>query len=211
MNVALWLSYVTLWVVVGSLTIVVYFIAREFGLLYGRLHGDVGARMTNLGPPINSVAPKLTLFDIEDQPVTIGGDRHKRLLLVFVSPGCDACQELAPSLRALALGEGRQLDVILVSRGEVIKNREFVATYKLEHIPIVLSTEAFYMYEITAAPYAVLISQEGIILLKGMVSNLAHLESLLNGAEADKSIAQSQVKPIVDSGTERLSAQSRPT
>lgn len=181
----IWLaSYAILWLLMLLLTLVVIALARQIGLLHKRLR-PVGARMTNSGPEIGDrMSGLIKGLDIWGQVIELQVKPLRQTRLVFVSPRCTSCGELAPALRSLWKSERARLDLVIIGiRGEVEENRSFVAQYKLDRIPFAISRTAAHEYSITTTPYGVLIDQQSSIRAKGIVNNIDHLESLLNAAE----------------------------
>jgi len=155
MSEAWLISYAVLWSLVLMLVFIVVVLARQVGVLHMRLV-PIGARSMNAGPDIGSLAPEINTFDIEGRPVRLGGLRDRRTLLLFISPNCPACGEIAPSVKALARSERTSLDVILVSiKDDIAKMREFLIRYGLEKFPCIVSERARIEYAAAAAPYAV--------------------------------------------------------
>jgi methylamine dehydrogenase accessory protein MauD len=73
------------------------------------------------------------------------------------------------------------LDVLLVGiGGDEEMNRKFIKRYGLDGIPYTLSRDLGHKYKVHSPPYALLINQHGLVLAKGVVNNLEHIESLLN-------------------------------
>ena len=174
------ITYVLLWGAVLLLAVTVLFLGRQVGVIYQRI-GPSGAMMANPGPELNASVERTTVQDIDGQPVTIGGRRQRRLLIIFVAPGCPSCAELASGIRAISQHERTSLDVILVSLGlDVMKHQEFRTRHALTRLPYVLSPEVREKMNITTVPYALLLDGEGILRSKGIVNSLSHLESLLN-------------------------------
>ncbi|HET8580135.1 MAG TPA: thioredoxin-like domain-containing protein [Nitrospiraceae bacterium] len=180
----MWLaSYVALWIVVAVLVMAVLVFARQIGLLHRRLP-PLGARMENAGPEIGTEPPPVTGLTTEGRPVRLGHVGGKRSLLVFVSPTCEVCRDLAPAVRSLERSERSRLDLLLVSiRGNATENRSFIRQHKLDDVPLIVSPELGDEYRIPSTPYAVLVDRDGLVRAKGIVNNLEHLESLLNAAE----------------------------
>jgi methylamine dehydrogenase accessory protein MauD len=178
-----WLaSYWVLWMLVLVLTFVIAALARQIGVLHMRL-GPMGARTANPGPEIGAQAPELFAVDLNGQDVQLGGLRNRLTLLIFISPNCPSCSELAPSIRVMARSERSTLVVQLVSLSDDRPSlREFVAKHKLESIPCVPSKIVSERYGVLAAPYGLVISKHGIVLSKGIANHIEHLESLLNAA-----------------------------
>jgi methylamine dehydrogenase accessory protein MauD len=81
------ISYILLWLVVILEGIFILALARQIGILHGRI-GSAGARTINAGPKIGEPAPILDIKDINDQKVVSGSKYGLLTLLLFVSPGC---------------------------------------------------------------------------------------------------------------------------
>jgi methylamine dehydrogenase accessory protein MauD len=180
----IWLaSYVALWLLVLLLLLAVFTMARQIGLLHTRL-GPSGARITNAGPEIGDLAPRLTVGDLSGREVTFGGAREKPLLILFITSSCSTCASLAPSIRALWNSERRNLDMIMVSLFSTEEQaRGFVKKYKLSNIPCVVSEEVSLEYKVSSPPYGILLDSEGVVRSKGVVNHNEHIDSLLNVLE----------------------------
>jgi methylamine dehydrogenase accessory protein MauD len=165
------------------LLLAVFTLARQVGLLHTRI-GPSGARMTNAGPEIGDLAPRLAARDLSGREVTFGGAREKPLLILFITSSCSTCAALAPAIRALWNGEHRHLDMIMVSLfSSEEQARGFVKKYKLSNIPCVVSEEVSLEYKVSSPPYGVLIDSAGVVRSKGVVNHNEHIESLLNVLE----------------------------
>lgn len=180
---SIWLiSYLALWAIVAFLLLAVFVLARQVGLLHRRI-GLSPARMENAGPKIGELVPELKAFDLDGREVSLGSDRSKRTLLVFISATCSSCDALAPALRSVWKSEGDALKVILVSLGgDEATNRNFITRNKLGGIPYIVSTDVGFQYSVLSPPYGLLIDEHRVLRAKGVVNHLEHLESLFNAA-----------------------------
>jgi methylamine dehydrogenase accessory protein MauD len=181
----IWLvSYFALWMVVTLLLLSILVLARQVGLINRRLPA-ARARMENAGPKIGEQAPEVESVDLYGREVTLGSKRGKQTLLVFISAACASCDELAPAIRSISKSERENLEVLLVSvGGDESANRSFVARHKLREIPYVVSQNLNLLYNVAAPPYAILIDEYRVVLAKGVVNHLEHLESLINAGES---------------------------
>jgi len=137
--------------------------------------------MTNAGPEIGAVAPRVTAADLAGRSFDLGGERSRPLLLVFLSATCGTCAEVAPAVRTLWKSERERMDIMIVSLYSAAEEAAgFVTRYKLDEIPCLVSEGLDYEYRVYSPPYAVLIDEEGVIRSKGIVNHLEHLESLVN-------------------------------
>jgi methylamine dehydrogenase accessory protein MauD len=176
---ALLVSNVLLWLLVLGLAFTVLALTRQIGLLHERI-SPVGALSTASTVEVGDVAPELSLLDLQDRPVQIGGASHdeSRTLLFFLSPSCPVCETLLPTVERVARTEVPRVRVVLASDGAHEEHRAFVAKKRISHLPYVLSAPLGMRYGVAKLPYAVLIDEEGTIAAQGLVNTREHLESL---------------------------------
>jgi methylamine dehydrogenase accessory protein MauD len=132
------------------------------------------------GAPAGGVAaPALTLNDLDDRVVHIGGSGDGRAtLLFFLSPSCPICKTLLPTLLRVSREERTAPRVVLASDGDPAEHARFVREQGIEGLPYLVSTQIGMTYAVGKLPYAVLIDADGIIRAKGIVNTREHLESL---------------------------------
>jgi methylamine dehydrogenase accessory protein MauD len=177
------LSYIVLWFFVLFEGVILIALARQIGLIHERL-GPAGARTMNPGPSIGTLAPAFDTQDFLGRQVTVGVEQGKRTLLLFISTGCSICETILPSLKATARTEKDNLEVILVApKSDVSHINEYIKANELSSIPLIVSDELAEAYKISMAPYGVIVNRSGEVRAKGLINNLAHLESLLNAEE----------------------------
>jgi peroxiredoxin len=143
-----------------------------------------GSRLNRKGLKAGTAAPDFRLPRIDGGELSLGEFRGRRVLLVFSDPHCGPCAELAPQLQEIHL-ERRELNVLVISRGDVEENRDKASELGLT-FPIVLQKkwEVSLKYAMFATPIGYLIDEEGILL-----SNVAvGVEPILALAE-DSSVA----------------------
>ena len=109
--------------------------------------------------------------------------RGRRVLLVFSSPSCGPCLELAPQLEQFHRAHP-ELELVMISKGEPKENRAKVKEHGLT-FPIVLQQqwEISRRYAMFATPIAYLIDEQGIILHDVAVGSDA-IRSLLHECSA---------------------------
>jgi len=164
--------------------------------------------MTSDGPEIDEMAPRVF---VEEQLIEVGGPQSKPSLLIFVSAGCPSCSELAPHILRLWKHERRRINFVLVSISkEKEENEEFVLAHRLGGIPFVTAPEVPTAYKIHAAPFAVVLDQEGIVKAKGLVNTVEHLESLLNAVEVGEPTVESYMRKRMAPTSEESEASSTP-
>jgi methylamine dehydrogenase accessory protein MauD len=181
---ALVASVVVLWIVVLVLGIAVLALARQIGVLHGRL-APAGALMTSAGPKVGELAPTLAIDDIDGTAFEVGGPRDAAQLILFVSPTCPVCKQLVPTAKALARSERRRLKLAFASDGgELERHRRYVQDMGIEKYPYVVSLELGMKFEVGKLPFAVLIGPDGVLRSKGLVNNREHLESLVESMDS---------------------------
>ena len=176
---ALAVSNVVLWVLVIGLSIIVLALVRQLGVLHERIT-PVGALMLARGLKVGELAPTLTIPDLEDQPLTVGGTRAdgRTMLLMFVSPTCPVCKALLPVLKSSRKSEQATVDIVLASDGEIAAQREFVREQGLGAFRYVVSAPLGISYQVSRLPFAVLIDAAGVLRARGIINSREHLESL---------------------------------
>lgn len=185
MNAALVVSVVVLWIAVVVLSVVVFALARQIGVLYERV-APAGALMIGKGPVVGEAAPVIRVEHLLTGSVEmLGGASAEGLatLLFFLSPTCPVCKTLLPALRSVAANERSWLRLVLASDGERAEHEAFVRSEQLGAFPYVLSAQLGLTYEVSKLPYAVLIDAGGVLRSKGLVNTREHLESLFEASE----------------------------
>lgn len=191
MTGALAVSNVLLWILVLVMGGVILALVRQIGVLYERV-APAGALVVGNGPKAGEAAPVFAVDDLSTETHQVGGKRpdERTTLLFFLSPTCPVCKSLLPALKSIARGERKWLDVLLASDGLRKEHESFVAEYRLQRFPYLLSSELGLGYRVGRLPHAVLIDPEGIIRSTGLVNSREHLESLFEANERDVATLQ---------------------
>ena len=184
MSAAVTISLVVLWIAVVVLSIVVFALARQIGVLYERV-APAGALMLGRGSKIGEAAAAVTVDPLRGTLATIGGKsvEGRSTLVFFLSPTCPVCKSLLPVLRSLVRAEASWLRVVLAGDGVRAEHEAYVGEEKLDDFDYVLSTELGITYQVAKLPYAVLIDADGVLKAGGLVNTREHLESLFEASE----------------------------
>lgn len=175
-----WVSYGAIWLLVLLEAVSILALARQVGLMH-KTFESAFSKVNKAGLEVGALAPAFGEQDLNGKLVSLGVDRKKPSLLVFISPDCSACANVPPAIRTVYGHEKNDLDIIIVSlSGDQAKNRTFVEKQNLNGIPYVASPGLAEKYHVSATPYAILVDAQGIVQTKGVVNNLEHIESLLN-------------------------------
>jgi methylamine dehydrogenase accessory protein MauD len=169
-------SYVVLWVVVIALAVIVVALARQIGTLHLRLGPRGALEIDDEGPPLGEAPEEFDLTGIEGRPVTVGGPGAAQLVL-FVSPGCMVCEQVLPSVKAIA----RDIAPVVVTD---VDHHETVRSFSARNlgVPVVSGREVVASYAVPGTPYVVVLDSSGATRAKGTVNNLEQLEGLIDTA-----------------------------
>jgi methylamine dehydrogenase accessory protein MauD len=192
-NEALLISNVLLWIVVLALGLMVFGLIRQVGVLHERV-APMGALMTDRGPEVGDMAPKISVNDLHGKLVDLGGPHPSGLsrLLLFVSPTCPVCKKLLPIAKSFAGGE--KLDVALVGDGDLAEQQQMIESHGLQQVTYLNSPQVGMAFQVGKLPYAILIDEEGVIRAKGLVNSREHLESLAIAKETGYGSIQAYLK-----------------
>lgn len=203
------ISNIILWLVVIFLSVIVFALARQIGVLYERV-APAGALAINQSISAGAAAPELSVQSLQGELITVGKARTdgRSQLLFFLSPDCPVCKQLLVPLKSAARSEQKWLSVILASDGgHQQQHEEFIAQHALSEFPYVISELLGKSYGISKLPYAVLINEEGIIESLGIINSREHLESLFEAKERGVSTLQSYMEARENSQEQYYAAQ----
>ena len=107
------ITLVLLWIVVICLTLAVWALARQVGVLHERV-APAGALLSSSGPGVGEPSPRSKSMRLAGNAITVGGRlaTGKALLLLFVSQTCPICKKLIPIAQDFAKSE--RLDVLFI-------------------------------------------------------------------------------------------------
>jgi peroxiredoxin len=130
------------------------------------LHDEWEANLPQ-GLQAGEVAPPFELANLDGDLHSLDEFRGSRVLLIFFSPDCAFCQEMAPKIAALPWdgGEGRPVP-LLISLGEAGKNRAFMDEHGIR-CPVLLQDgetgAVAAAYRAEGTPVGYLIDEQGIL------------------------------------------------
>lgn len=182
MTEALLISQILLWIAVLGMGIVIFALVRQVGILHERV-SPMGALVTDKGPGVGEMAPKMTVNDIRGRPVQVGSPSvlGKSCLLLFVSPSCPICKKLLPI--ATSFSRSEKLDIVLVGDGDLRDQMTMIEEHGLEGQTYISAPQVGMAFHVGKLPYAVLLDSDGVIRAKGLVNSREHLESLVIAQE----------------------------
>lgn len=173
------ISNLVLWALVIALSLVVFALVRQIGVLHDRI-APTGALMLAKGLTVGEAAPIVAVRDLDGQSRQVGAPREdaRSTLVMFVSPTCPVCKTLLPTLKSSSKSEHAWLDILLASDGEQAAHVDFRQKHGLGQLAYVLSPPLGIAYQINRLPYAVLLDESGTVVARGLINSREHLESL---------------------------------
>jgi methylamine dehydrogenase accessory protein MauD len=158
--------------------VVVVALARQIGTLHLRLGPRGALEMDDEGPPLGEAPEPFDATDIEGAGVTIGGPGEPQLLM-FVSPGCMLCEQVLPSVPAIA-AVGQLRPYVLTD----VDATESSLTFGPKRLkaPVVPGQAIASAYDVPGTPYVVVLDDQGVVQAKGTVNNLEQMEGLVDTA-----------------------------
>lgn len=174
-------SNILLWCVVLVLSVLVFALMRQIGVLHERVF-PAGALMTTAGPRVGEAAPLHTVTTWSGKIRQIGGNHERDTLLLFVSPGCPVCKTLIPFVRSVAKAESAAIDVLFASDGNSDKEKQahehMIREQDIDPDSYILSQTLGLAWVVEKLPFAALVDRHGTLRAKGIVNSREHLESL---------------------------------
>lgn len=186
MEGTLLVSYAILWGLVICLSLLVFALARQVGVLHERV-APAGALMPTNGPKVGEMTEVMSVSDLQGDAVAIGGADSAGLatLILFVSPTCPVCKSLVPVARSLVSYEGRRMRLVFASDGDKIEQHiAYVGDLEIKDYPYVVSQALGLAFAVSKLPFAVLVGSDGTLQSKGLVNSREHLESLVEAMDS---------------------------
>ena len=197
---ALIVSNIILWIAVIGLSVLVFALTRQVGVLHERV-APAGALTPTSGPKIGETTEIVTTENLAGEKLAVGGATLAATLVFFVSPTCPVCRNLVPTAKSLASYEG--LNLIFASDGDTLEQHQNYATdLKIDFKAYVLSQALGLDYGVSKLPFAVLIAKDGTLASKGLVNTREHLESLLESMNTGVATLQDYVHELDNDANE---------
>lgn len=174
-------SNILLWCVVLVLSVLVFALMRQIGVLHERVF-PAGALMTTAGPKVGETAPLHAVTTWSGKTRQIGGNHERDILLLFVSPTCPVCKTLMPFVHSVARAESSAIEVLFASDGNSDKQKQaheqMIREQGIDPDSYILSQTLGLAWVVEKLPFAALLDRHGILRAKGIVNSREHLESL---------------------------------
>jgi hypothetical protein len=150
-------AFVAQWVLLVVLCIVVVALARQVGTLHLRLGPRGALEIDTEGPSLGEALPPVDARGADGTPVVLGGAGVRRLVM-FSSPTCIVCREVAPAIPAAA--------------------RSAALVPQIVHDP-----QAEQTFDVPGTPFLLVLDELGIVRAKGTVNTLEQVEGLVDTAD----------------------------
>ena len=195
------ISNIVLWLIVVVLTLLVFALTRQVGILHERV-APAGALQPTTGPKVGELTKEMPLTALDGSRHTIGGSEANSLatFILFISPTCPVCKSLVPTAKSLVKSEQGRMQLLFGSDGEdVEQHKQYVKDLKIEDYPYFVSQALGMSYQVSKLPFAVLIGADGTLKSKGLVNTREHLESLIESMDSGIATVQEYVNSQMDS------------
>jgi hypothetical protein len=150
-------AFVAQWVLLVVLCVVVVALARQVGTLHLRLGPRGALEIDTEGPPLGEALPPIEARGADGARVVLGGSGGRRLVM-FSSPTCIVCREVAPAIPAAA--------------------RSAALVPQIVHDP-----DAEQTFDVPGTPFLLVLDELGIVRAKGTVNTLEQVEGLVDTAD----------------------------
>jgi len=150
-------AFVAQWILLIVLCVVVVALARQVGTLHLRLGPRGALEIDDEGPALGEALPPVEARDPDGASIVLGGAGTPRLIL-FSSPTCIVCREVAPAVPAAA-------------RAAALEPQ------------IVHDADAERVFDVPGTPFVLVLDQLGVVRAKGTVNTMEQVEGLVQTAE----------------------------
>jgi methylamine dehydrogenase accessory protein MauD len=188
MSIFLLSAILALWIVVLFLGFLLLGALRSVALLrwqVAQLEATIPSRVGRSGLRAGRKAPKFTLATVTGGDVELQHYAGRKLLLVFMQPGCGPCHGIVPELNRLY--DAGEVQVLVIHSGDSDAVRKWTDQHR-PHFPVGLQERHSLSksYEVFATPFAFLIDEGGVIASRGIVSTKQYLGFVMTRAGHDE-------------------------
>lgn len=199
---ALVISNIILWILVVVLSLLVFALTRQVGILHERV-APAGALQPTNGPKVGELTTAMELRSVDGSDVTVGGEDSGGLasFVLFISPTCPVCKSLVPTAQSLINSEKDRMRLLFASDGaeteaDLQRHRDYVDELQITAYPYIISQALGMHYQVSKLPFALLIGADGTLKSKGLVNTREHMESLIESMDSGVSTVQEFVGKI---------------
>jgi methylamine dehydrogenase accessory protein MauD len=194
MNIFWLVAILGLWLIVLFLGFVLWGALRALALLRWRLEeleAITPKRIGRSGLRPGKKAPDFKLPTIPGGEVTRHDYANRKMLLVFLQPGCGPCHQITPELKRLS--QAGEIQVLVIHNADAKAVQEWIKRHQPDFtVALQERFEVSRRYEVFATPFAFLIDERGVIAARGIVSTKQYLGFVLTRAGHQNNASDSE-------------------
>lgn len=176
MNTFFLVSYIILWVLVITLTLLNLILFRQLGIMVmGTARG-----INRSGLQIGKMVPKVDGVSVDGNNWSTSAILGKPHLLFFGSTTCSECKDIMPYLDQMQ--KKYNVTPILLLFSELDMAKKYIQENKIKYEVILANNNIAEKMDVTATPFAYAVDSSGIIQSKGLINTLHQLESTAQSA-----------------------------
>ncbi len=191
MTVPWMISYVVLWLLVVVAWLLLVGTLRQIGMLRRGGREPANASLPALedeGPALGSALPDLTFNTLNGlgSVSTAALARESSLAVVFITPTCQSCQQLAAPLNDVAQDRARRIQpLVFIMAHDEQACQAYLNVFPL-HMPVVWDRDnaAALSFGVHRTPFGLLYDENGTLARKGVLNSSADLPALFGDASA---------------------------
>jgi methylamine dehydrogenase accessory protein MauD len=178
------ISSMLLWLLVLGLSFLLLGALRALGLLRWRLEqleATTPNRLGRSGLKPGKRAPAFTLAAVAGGEISLHEFAGRKVLLVFMQPGCGPCHAVTPELNRLQ--DAGEVQIVVVQNGDLETARKWADEHR-PRFPVAVQERLSLSkrFEAFATPFAFLIDERGVIASRGIASTKQYLGYILSRA-----------------------------
>lgn len=167
-------SVILLWVGFAIQCALIVALLRYLGVIVRRLPRE--------GLPVGDKAPARTVTDRDGHRHALGRPSDRTRVLVFMSPGCSACDELADELAPFADAHRSEVELIVLTDGQFEEDEAGAFAARLNcgsGIRLADAPHLIHPYQVPGTPFATVLNRQGVVLGSSIVNHRTDLETLI--------------------------------
>jgi methylamine dehydrogenase accessory protein MauD len=173
-------SYAAAWLLLVLELLTLLAVLCVVGRVHLKRSADAHALITDEGPGIHSVMPEFEGVDTGGRLIHSGDFRGRDVVLLLMSPHCIPCERVLGALRPVQRRLRICPEFLVVLEATRPEIDALARCYHFKTSPIVdEQAEVRSRLGIDRTPYGFLIDSEGIVRMKGVISDGGQLEGLI--------------------------------
>jgi len=135
------------------------------------------------GLRIGDKVPDFKLLDINEKEFSLNDLNNRKILLIFTTVGCSPCIKLYDDIKEFE-EKHKDINIAIIIEGPLEYIKKIKEDYNFSSL-VLNDKERLTLksYKINSFPFSNLIDENSVLINKGTVNNIEHLEELLNIAK----------------------------